>query len=287
MTRLLVAGAGGMVGWELGQRAAGAGFECGALDRSQLDVTDSAAVADVIRRSRPDVVINAAGYTAVDDAESDRDAAMRVNSEGAGHLARSAEEVGAGLVQISTDYVFDGAASAPYPVSHPPHPIGAYGESKLAGEEQVREATGRFAIVRTSWVFSHRGRNFVQTMLRLARGGKPVRVVSDQIGRPTAAGDLADAILVVAAAMQENPGMSGTWHFANTGETTWYDFAREIFRLAGRDPGAVTPVPTKDYPAAARRPAYSVLDTTSFEETFGLRPRDWRDALRETVEKMT
>lgn len=287
MTRLLVAGAGGMVGWELGQRAAGAGFECVALDRSQLDVTDSAAVADAVRRSRPDIVINATGYTAVDAAESNRDAAMLVNAHGAGNLARSAAKSGAGVVQISTDYVFDGAASAPYPVDQPPHPIGAYGESKLAGEEQVREATGRFAIVRTSWVFSHRGRNFVRTMLRLASGGQSVRVVNDQVGRPTGAGDLADAILIVAAAMRENPGMSGTWHFANAGGTTWYDFAREIFKLAGRDPASVSAVSTKDYSAAARRPAYSVLDTTSFEETFGAQPRPWRDALRETLEKMT
>ena len=285
--RLLVAGAGGMVGWELGQRAAAAGFDCVALDRSQLDVTDRNSVADAVSRSGPDIVINAAGYTAVDDAESNRDEAMRVNADGAGNLARGAASAGAGFIQISSDYVFDGAASVPYPPERTPHPIGAYGESKLGGEEQAREAAGRCAIVRSSWVFSHRGRNFVRTMLRLAAEGKPVGVVNDQRGRPTAAGDLADALLGVAAAMHRDPGLAGTWHFANAGETTWYDFAREIFSFAGREPGTVNAVATKDYPTAARRPAYSVLDTTSFEETFGLRPRAWREALRETLEKMT
>lgn len=282
MIRLLVTGAGGMTGWELARRAPEAGFHCTAFGRRELDVSDGAAVRDAVQSAQPDVILNAAAYTAVDRAESDREVAMRVNGEAPGHLARAAVEAGAAIVQISTDYVFDGTASAPYAPDHPANPVSAYGESKLAGENAIREVSERHAIIRTSWVFSGRGRNFVRTMYA-KNPGDELRVVNDQVGRPTSAGDLADALLVVAKSMHDDRSLHGTWHFANAGVTTWYDFARAIFDVRGGEAPAVRPVSTAEYPTAARRPAYSVLDTQSFEETFGVVPRHWREPLRETL----
>lgn len=283
MKRLLVFGAGGMTGWELAHRAPAHGFDCTALTRADADVSDFPALAGLVAHARPDVVINAAAYTAVDKAEDDRDAAMRINAGGAGNVAKAAAEQGAAVVHISTDYVFDGRAKAPYPPDHHPNPLGAYGESKLAGEEAVRSGARRHVIVRTSWVFSHRGRNFVRTMLDRGRSGQSVRVVNDQFGRPTSAADLADALLAASARLVDDELVRGTYHFANAGVTTWYDFARAIFEL-GEIPATVEPITTAHFPTAATRPAWSVLDTTSMEQAFGVTPRAWRDALRETLE---
>jgi dTDP-4-dehydrorhamnose reductase len=283
MKRLLVFGAGGMTGWEITQRAAARGFDCTAVTREEADISDASAVRAAVADAKPDVVVNAAAYTAVDKAEADRDAAMRINAGGAGNVAKAGAEHGAGVVHISTDYVFDGRATTPYPPEHHPNPIGAYGESKLAGEEAVRSGAHRHVIVRTSWVFSHRGRNFVRTMLERGRAGQSLRVVNDQFGRATSAADLADTLLTAAARLVDDESVRGTYHFANAGVTTWYDFARAIFELAGVS-AIVEPITTADFPTAAKRPAYSVLDTTSMQHTFGVKPRHWRDALRETLE---
>lgn len=283
MKRLLVFGAGGMTGWEIAHRAAAHGFDCTAVTRAEADISDASAVRAAVAHAEPDAVINAAAYTAVDRAEGDRDAAMRINAGGAGNVAIAAAEHGAAVVHISTDYVFDGRATTPYPPGHHPNPVGAYGESKLAGEEAVRAGSQRHVIVRTSWVFSHRGRNFVRTMLDRGRAGQPVRVVNDQFGRPTSAAHLADALLIAAARLADDESVRGTYHFANAGVTTWYDFARAIFELSGT-PAIIEPITTAAFPTAAKRPAYSVLDTTSMQQTFGVKPRPWRDALRETLE---
>lgn len=283
MKRLLVFGAGGMTGWEIAQRAAAHGFDCTAVTREKADISDASAVEAAVAHAAPDVVINAAAYTAVDRAEGDRDAAMRINGSGAGNIAKAAAEHGAGVVHISTDYVFDGRATTPYPPGHHPSPLGAYGESKLAGEEAVRSNSREHVIVRTSWVFSHRGRNFVRTMVERGRAGQPVRVVNDQFGRPTSAADLAEALLTAAGRLDDDESVRGTYHFANAGITTWYDFARAIFELKGM-PIIVESITTADFPTAAKRPAYSALDTTSMQQTFGVKPRPWRDALRETLE---
>lgn len=285
MTRLLVLGAGGMTGWEVAQRAAARGFDAVALTRDQLDIGDASAVENVIRNERPDAIVNAAAYTAVDKAESEPELAMRINADGARNVARAAASAGSVLVHISTDYVFDGMQRSPYTPDAPVNPTGAYGKSKLAGEEAVAGELERHAIIRTSWVFSHRGRNFVRTMLAKAAQGAKLRVVNDQQGSPTAAADLAEAALSVATAMHGNLGMGGTWHFTNSGVTTWFDFAREIFDLA-KIPADVVPIPTSEFPTAATRPAYSALDTSSFGRDFGIEPRPWRDALRETLEKL-
>ena len=284
MRRVLIFGANGMTGWELAQRASAWQLDAVALDRDQADITDPRAVDAAIGGVRPHIVVNAAAYTAVDKAESEPDVAMRVNADGAENVARAAANHDACVIHISTDYVFDGTADEPYRPEDAVNPTGVYAQSKLAGEEAVRLANPRHAIVRTSWVFSHRGRNFVRTMLDRA-SSQSLRVVNDQYGRPTAAADLADALLTAGTRIEKDDGLRGTWHYANSGVASWYDFARTIFEMKGLSP-ALEPIATKDYPTSARRPAFSVLDTSAFESTFGVHPRPWRDALRETLERM-
>lgn len=287
MKRLMVTGAGGMTGSEVSERAKSAGWQVCSLSRADLDITDAAAVDSEARRFSPDVIVNCAAYTAVDRAESEPALAGAVNSHGARNVAKASAGLGIPMVHVSTDYVFNGEGRAPYAPNDSPSPIGVYGETKLAGEVAVREETPDHVIVRTSWVFSHRGHNFVKTMLRLASERDELRVVDDQIGRPTSAADLADALLVVAGAFQEKRDVSGTYHFANSGETSWFGFAEEIFEAARQLGESLTPrivpIPTSEFPAPALRPAYSVLDTTGFTERFGVVPRHWREALRDTL----
>ena len=285
MRRILVFGAQGMTGWELAQRAPSRQLDVAAMGRSDVDITDQGAVEAAIARTSPHIVVNAAAYTTVDGAEKEVERAMSVNAVGAGNIARSSADHDACVVHISTDYVFDGNSSTPYLPGNAVNPTGVYAQSKLEGEEAVRLANPRHAIVRTSWVFSHRGRNFVRTMLERGTNGARLRVVNDQVGRPTSAADLAEALLTVGTAIDRDHSLSGTWHFANAGVTTWYDFARAIFEMRGIEAN-LEPVRTEEYPTLARRPAYSVLDTSSFEATFGVHPRPWRDALRETLEQI-
>jgi dTDP-4-dehydrorhamnose reductase len=284
--KLVVTGASGMTGSELVRQAVAQGWECTGFSRADLDVTDSSAVERFIARERPDVVINAAAFTAVDAAEARREEAMAVNGPGAGNVARAATLNGAAVIHISTDYVFNGESSVPYKPDDPVAPIGAYGESKLAGEIAVREQAAHHAIVRTSWVYSHEGKNFVRTMLQKAAEGLPIRVVNDQHGSPTSASDLAAALLGAAWQMKSTGALCGTYHFSNSGDTTWYGFANEIFAQASMTP-EVVPVSTDQYPTAAARPRWSVLDTTSFTQTFGLTPRSWRNALSDIIARIT
>jgi dTDP-4-dehydrorhamnose reductase len=283
--KVLVTGAGGMTGSELVAQAKLRGWESIGFDRASLDITDPVAVNDVFSRNAPDVVINAAAYTAVDAAESDVEGAMEVNARAAGNLARAAQAVNAAMIHISTDYVFDGAKGQPYLPDDPTHPLGVYGESKLAGEIEVREACERHAIVRSSWVFSHTGKNFVRTMLGAASAGKELRVVDDQHGSPTSAHDLAAALLHVGEALHSKRDVAGTYHFTNSGTTTWFGFAKAIFDAAGVE-AVVQPCSTAHYPTPARRPVWSSLDCTSFTDTFGFTPRPWREALTETISRI-
>jgi dTDP-4-dehydrorhamnose reductase len=285
--KVMVTGAGGMAGSELAREAHRKGWECVALARADLDVADRGEVDRLIAREHPDVIVNAAGYTAVDSAEDSPEEAMAVNGAGAGNIATSAERHGAAVVHISTDYVFDGSGTKPYRPGDAVAPLGVYGESKLAGEIEVREKCERHAIIRTSWVYSHEGRNFVRTMLRLAGERDRIRVVNDQRGSPTSAADLARALARVAERLEENSSATGTYHFCNAGITTWYEFALAVFELRGNHAPEIVPVATEDFPAKARRPRWSVLDTSSFVETFGLSPRPWRAALADTMAKLT
>lgn len=273
MKRMLVAGAGGMTGSELTRQAHDAGWHVVAASRAELDITDPAAVDNAVRNAAPDVVINAAAYTAVDDAEGDRLTAMSVNCDGAANLARAAGQAEAIIVHISTDYVFDGESTRPYTPDDTVGPLSVYGESKLAGEEAVRSHSPNHVIVRSSWVYSNSGRNFVTTMLRLAGSNTPIRVVDDQYGCPTSAHDLAGALLRVAAVTTEGGSATGTYHFTNSGVTSWCGFAEAILEDRFENPPAVHPITTADFPSAARRPHYSVLDSGTFTSTFGVQPR--------------
>lgn len=283
--RLVVTGAGGMVGSEVSRQAPDRGWDCVAFTRAQLDLAQDDAVFTAIGSAKPDVIINAGAYTAVDRAEADEDKATLVNGHGAANVARAAHAAGAAMIHISTDYVFDGEANEPYRPSDRTNPINAYGRSKLAGEIKVRSACPRHLIVRTSWVYSHDGQNFVRTMLRLGAAGNELKVVDDQHGSPTCAADIAGALITAAEAMCKNTSVTGTYHFANSGVTTWYDFARTIFEMRGLNV-PVQPISTAEYPTTARRPLWSVLDCTSFETDFGVTPRPWQAALRETLDRI-
>jgi dTDP-4-dehydrorhamnose reductase len=283
--KVLVTGAGGMTGAELVRQASALDWSVSAFTKDDLDIVDGSEVDGAVARVKPDIVFNAAAYTSVDKAETETELAMAVNAAGAGNLARAAHVHGAAIIHISTDYVFDGESSEPYQPSDRVAPINVYGESKLAGEIAVSEACERHVIVRTSWVYSHEGKNFVRTMLRAADEGRELRVVDDQHGCPTSSADLAGALIRVAEQIGKAT-VNGTYHFCNSGQTTWFEFARAIFESRANPP-KIIPVSSSEFKTVAKRPAWSVLDTTSFERTFGLTPRHWRDALSDTLKRIT
>ena len=286
--KLLVLGSSGQVGRELCRLAWPAGYALAGFDRA-VDITQRAAVFAAVARERPDVVINAAAYTAVDRAESEPEAAWAGNCTGPANLAAACAESGIQLIHISTDYVFDGTKTGPYREDDPVAPLGVYGRSKEAGDRAVREALASHVIVRTAWVYSAHGHNFVKTMLRLA-GERPVlRVVADQTGSPTSAADIAGAIAVVVQQLATGNRCWGTYHFAGGGAVTWHGFAGAIFELAAPwrgPPPRVDAITTAEYPTPARRPANSVLDCTKIGQAFGIRPRPWREALADVVREI-
>lgn len=276
----LVFGSTGQVATELAARA-----DITALSRTQADLGDPAACAAAIRAHAPDVVINAAAYTAVDRAESEPALAHTVNADAPGAMARACAELGIPFLHISTDYVFDGSGTAPWQVDDPIAPLGVYGRTKAAGEQAVRAAGGAHAILRTSWVFSAHGTNFVKTMLRLSETRDALNVVEDQIGGPTPAGGIADALLVMARAMVQGQ-RGGTYHYAGAPSTSWACFARETFAAAGRSV-TVTGIPTSDYPTPAKRPLNSRLDCSLLETEFGITPPDWKTDLAKIVSEIS
>jgi len=265
--KVLVTGAGGQLGRALGPALRG--HDVGPFEHAALDIADADAVAAAMRARRPDVVVNAAAYNAVDRAESDRAAAFRGNAEGPRVLARASREAGAAILHVSTDYVFDGEKGAPYHENDRPNPLSVYGQSKLAGEEAVRAANPRHFVVRTAWVYAHGGKNFPLTILDLAKKG-PVRVVDDQRGSPTFSPHLAEAI----ARLLETE-VFGTWHLAGSGEASWYELTTELFRLCGVN-AAVTPVTTAEFPRPARRPRQASLVSIR-QPPLALPP--WREGL--------
>ena len=277
---LLVFGSTGQVATELRGLAPDAVF----LGRDRADLMDPAACAAAIAAHAPKAVINAAAWTAVDKAESEEAAATVVNGDAPAAMARACAGLGIPFVQISTDYVFDGAGEAPFAPDHPTAPLGAYGRSKLKGEEGVRAAAGPHAILRTSWVFSAHGANFVKTMLRLGRERASLTVVADQIGGPTPARAIAEACLAIAAQLAADPGKSGTYHFSGAPDVSWADFAREIMAQAGLS-CTIADIPTSAYPTPARRPANSRMDCAGLS-TFGLTRPDWRAALGQTLSEL-
>ena len=278
MTNLLAFGATGQVGRELAARGVPV------LGRDVADLSDPDACAAAIRARRPVAVINAAAYTAVDRAEAEEALATTVNGTAPGAMARTCADLGIPFVHISTDYVFDGSGTAPRMPEDPVAPLGAYGRSKLAGEAAVRDAGGVHAILRTSWVVSAHGSNFVKTMLRLGAERDALRIVADQVGGPTPARDIAAACTTIARDLRM--AQSGTYHFAGAPDVSWADFARTIFAEAGLD-CAVEDIPSADYPTPARRPLNSRLDCSATEDAFGIARPDWRGGLQQILKELS
>tara|TARA_R110000751_G_scaffold172928_3_gene279356 strand:- start:71073 stop:71927 length:855 start_codon:yes stop_codon:yes gene_type:complete len=278
---VLVFGKTGQVASELARIAPEARF----VGRAEADLTEPAACARLIAESGAKIVINAAAYTAVDRAESEEEIATLINGAAPAAMAAAARRIGAAFVHISTDYVFNGTGKTPWPADVPVGPISAYGRSKLAGEDGVRAAGGTHAILRTSWVFSAHGSNFLKTMVRLAETHDTLRVVADQIGGPTPASDLARAVLEIGRQLVSDRDLSGTYHFSAAPDVSWADFAREIFAKAGR-PTKVIDIATADYPTPARRPMNSRLDCSRTETVFGLQRPDWKTGITKILKEM-
>ncbi len=293
---LLVFGRTGQVGHEL-QRRAPAGVTITALDRTSVDITAAASVAQAIAAAGCDVVVNAAAHTAVDLAESEPESAFAVNADGPAFMAEACAAAGLPLIHLSTDYVFDGSKTGAYREDDPIAPLGVYGASKAAGERAVRERLAEHVIVRTAWVFGAHGKNFVKTMLRLGAERDALRIVADQTGCPTAAADIADAVLTVARQVAGRPADApwGTYHFCGAECTTWHGFAASVFalrqELTGQASPRLDPIRTEEYPTPARRPMNSELDCSRIRQAFGIAAPDWHrslaDVMRELLEPQT
>ncbi|WJS99124.1 dTDP-4-dehydrorhamnose reductase [Novosphingobium humi] len=288
--RIAVTGKSGQVVTSLIDRA-GMGIEIIALGRPELDLGDPGSVGPAIAAARPDVVVSAAAYTAVDRAESEEEVAFAINGAGAGAVSAAARALGVPVIHISTDYVFDGTKPEPYVESDPVAPLGAYGRSKLAGERAVIAAAPDAVILRTAWVYSPFGANFVKTMLRLAQTRDELGVVADQIGNPTSARDIADAVLAIAFQLYNAPETAprGIFHMTGTGEGSWADLAEVVFAASaalGGPSAQVRRITTADYPTPAARPANSRLCCDRLAGAYGLRPRPWREAVKPVVARL-
>jgi dTDP-4-dehydrorhamnose reductase len=290
--RIVVTGREGQVARSLLERGPVFGHEIVPLGRPLLDLSgEPASIVAALESVRPHAIVSAAAYTAVDKAESEPEIAFAVNADGPAAVAQAASSLGVPLIHLSTDYVFDGSKASPYAEDDPPAPASVYGASKLAGEQAILSAHANSAVLRTAWVYSPFGANFVKTMLRLAGDRDEVRVVADQVGNPTSALDIADAVLAVAANLlsSDEPAQRGLFHMAGTGEGSWADFAEEIFAAsaaAGGPSAHVTRIGTADYPTAARRPANSRLSCSKLDRAHGVRLPDWRSSTGEVVARL-
>ncbi len=283
--RLLVTGATGQLGSELARELGQLGHTVYAPDLDELDLLEPAAVAAAVRARQCDWVINCAAYTAVDQAESEAEQAFIINRDSPGEMARAVADYGGRMLQVSTDFIFDGASTRPYTETATPNPLGVYGRSKLEGEQAVQRELPAAVILRTAWVYGVHGHNFVKTMLRLATAGKPLRVVSDQRGTPTWTSDIVAAIV---ALVDQQAG--GVYHFTASGETSWHGFASAILEEAAKAgfkirTAKVEPIATTEYPTPARRPAYSVLNTDKISACLPFTIPAWRDSLKNMLQE--
>lgn len=281
--RVLVTGGNGQLGCSLRRVAMGSEDKYIFTDVAELDITNRKAINDYISENKIDIVVNCAAYTDVERAEEDEPRAHLLNATAAGYLAEAARANNALLIHISTDYVFMGGCCGVLTEESHPQPINAYGRTKLAGEEAVRASGCHHIILRTAWLYSEYGRNFVKTMMRLTLEREEIKVVSDQLGTPTYAVDLARALVQI---ISERNFREGTYHYTNLGECSWWLFACEIARLAGHNNCKVTPCTTEEYPTKARRPMSAVLDKTKFLKTFGIEIPEWRESLKKCINEL-
>lgn len=289
--RIAVTGKQGQVAQALMERASHYSAEVIAIGRPEMDLLDEASVSRSLLAAKPDAIVSAAAYTAVDKAESEPEIAVAINALGAGAVARAAEQLKVPLLHLSTDYVFDGEKDAPYDEEDPPGPLSVYGASKLDGERQVSKATRNHVILRTAWVYSAYRSNFLKTMLRLSESRTEIGVVDDQLGRPTSAHDIADALFRIAARLisDPDPHLRGIFHLAAEGEASWAGFAGEIFKglewRTGRSV-AVRPIASADYPTAAKRPRNSRLSTEKLQETYSIRLPEWQASTSDVLDRL-
>ena len=289
--KIVVIGVNGQLGWELNRQGKQQGLDVVPADLPDFDIADQPAVENLVTKSSADVIINAAAYTAVDRAESDPQLAFAINRDGPAYLAAACAAIGAALIHVSTDYVFDGTQKEPYVETDPVAPIGVYGQSKAAGEEAVRKILPAHIMIRTAWLYGVHGNNFVKTMLRLGHEQEIIRVVSDQFGCPTNAADLAQAILLIAARIAAGREIKwGTYHYCGDGATSWHGFAETIFSMARRQATLlvkkVEPIATAEFPTPAKRPVNSVLNCDLIKNHFGVHTRPWKESLAETIKQL-
>lgn len=280
---ILVTGANGQLGNEIRRRSVGSSHYFTFTDVAELDITDAAAVLEMASNTKAEFIINCAAYTNVDKAEDDEQTAHLINCTATANLAAAAKQVGATLIHVSTDYVFDGCGCTPYTEEAAVAPTGAYGRTKLAGEQAVAESGCKHIIIRTAWLYSPFGRNFVKTMRTLTAERELLQVVFDQVGSPTYAGDLADAILhIVEGGTRE---AYGTYHYSNEGVCSWYDFAKEICEMSG-NVCDIRPCHSNEFPSKVARPHYSVLDKTKIKTTFGISIPHWKESLAVCIKEL-
>ncbi|MDP2689763.1 MAG: dTDP-4-dehydrorhamnose reductase [Deltaproteobacteria bacterium] len=292
MMKILLTGSGGQLGSGLKPMLEAAGHAVAAPRSKELDIIDREMVFGAVTRLRPDIIINCAAYTLVDLAEKEREEAEALNRTGPANIAAAAADAGAKLIHISTDFVFDGRKPLPYTEEDATNPLGVYGETKLAGEEEIRRSIEGHMIVRTSWLYGIEGQNFVKTILRLAGERELVRVVYDQAGTPTWAADLAGALVDMARSIEQGGAQWGLYHYSNEGVASWYDFAVAVVEEAVAAGFAlkckrVEPILTAEYPTPARRPAYSVLDKAKIKKTFNMTIPHWRVSLRGMIKELS
>lgn len=284
--RILVTGANGQLGWELGQLASSfPAFEFVLLDRSQMDLTQPDTFEKIIQENTPDCIINTAAYTAVDKSETEKEVAYTVNALAVAELARISKQLAIPFITYSTDYVFNGEATSPYLPTTTVDPVNYYGATKAQGEALAIAANEQTIVIRTSWVFSAHGNNFVKTMLRLMKDKESLNIVADQKGRPTYASDLAKATMEIVQAIANGQSISGIFHYANQGETTWFDFAAKIKTIAGLS-CTLHPIGTAAFPTPAKRPSYSVLDTQKIEALLSSPIPHWEHALQACMQAL-
>ncbi len=286
--KILIIGANGQLGWELCRRGKTRGFDIAPLDLPEFNITNNSSIQEKVGETDVSLVINASAYTAVDQAETEKELAFAINRDGPALLASACTDIGIPLIHISTDYVFDGKKKGPYSESDSVCPLGVYGKSKMEGEIKIRDILQEHIILRTAWLYGIHGNNFVKTMLRVGKEQELLRVVADQYGCPTFAGDLADAILNIAVRIRENKNVAwGTYHYCGKGTTTWHGFTEEIIKLATQHiplkVKKIEGITTEDFPTPAKRPANSVLDCSLINTQFGLNQRPWQESLKEMI----